>query len=105
MFVVHVHASPFALVLLVLSLGAWLGVCRWGFGYNLKDREVIHEHFRTSEHGDPRTCNARLYFADRPLPGGLFYHYHVAERRIPGARTIVLRLPARHGRQLIDVSP
>lgn len=106
MFVVHIHASPFALALLMLSLGAWLGVCHWGFGYNLKDREVIRA--RVPTYIGTRVCvyNARRYLVDRPLPGGLFYHYHVAEHRIPGAYTLVLRLPAGDGRRLISaVSP
>ncbi|GAB1869895.1 hypothetical protein CAJAP_10974 [Camponotus japonicus] len=42
MFIIHIYASPFAVILLLLSLNIWLCVCRWGFGYNLKDREIVH---------------------------------------------------------------
>jgi len=47
MFIIHIYASPFAVILLLLSLNIWLCICRWGFGYNLKDREVIHEYLQT----------------------------------------------------------
>lgn len=41
MFRIHIYATPFSVVLLMISLSVWLCVCRWGFRYNLKDREVI----------------------------------------------------------------
>lgn len=48
MFIVHVYASPFAITLLLISLSVWLCICRWGFGYNLKDQEVIPAFLRVS---------------------------------------------------------
>ncbi|XP_076170492.1 mitochondrial ribosomal protein S21 isoform X2 [Ptiloglossa arizonensis] len=41
MFRIHIYATPFSVILLLISLSVWLCICRWGLQYNLKDTEIL----------------------------------------------------------------